>query len=605
MVGRSCECLNVSDSCSSLRLVTGIILLLSVLTGLVLADDEPSSVRLIVYSASNASGGYDPVPPDVNLPENMSFSLRSPELGFIALDIASNKTKFITNELLNIPWVTEVEVDAERFSGRIEKDELINNSSPDQWAFSRIGINSEHGKKNLSPCSVAIIDTGTDSNHPNVGMVISGYDWVDQDSKPEDSDGHGTALSSIVSMIADNASSSKYGSSLSIIPERIGVDGTMMSASCSALAIAHASDLGADIILMGYGGSKPSLAEERAIQYATEKGCVLIASAGNEDSNTMHFPSDNFEVISVGSVAKSDGLSYFSNYGIYTELVAPGEEIISACPNLSYCKGSGTSFAAAEVAGITALVHAAYPGLSSDEIRQVLQSSAIDLGRVGRDIYYGYGLVTLPGAIQAAESLTLQKTLKAFSMNNMTPEIRRNGGFQNTTIHSLSLSPGWNFVSIPAPLKSKKTCRDLFSKINTDSHTIWSYEGGNSGWVPHDPDKTLPPLHGILVYSDKVTSVPLVLDTKGTITMNVTKGWNLVGSPVHTIMSARELPFGDRFSWVSILPFNATNQQYDPAIIRGANGRYGDDRNIQPFSAFWTYLNSDGFLVSSSGSKSF
>ncbi|PWR74781.1 S8 family peptidase [Methanospirillum stamsii] len=595
MVGNSCRCLNKSGCCKFFFLLAGIILVFVIPSGVYGAESDDMPVRLVVYTAPNSSGGYDPLPEDLSLPQNTTLSLRSSSLGFIVVETDRNETKYITNELLNCPWVSEVEQDAERISGTISRDETITNSSPDQWAFSRMGIHLWDTDRNLSPCNVAVIDTGVDGSHPDIGKIAGGYDWIGQDSRTEDSDGHGTALCSIVSMIAGNNSDHK-NSSLTIIPERIGINGDSIAASRSALAIGHAADNGAEIILMGYGGTEPSLAEERALSYAAEKGCLLIASAGNEDSNSVHYPSDNFNVISVGSIAPSDGLSYFSNYGIYTEFVAPGEDIISACPDNSYCKGRGTSFAAAEVTGIASLIHEAYPGLSLPEIRQVMQTSATDLGRCGRDIYYGYGLVTLPKAMQAAEDLTLQKTLQAFSVVNNTREIRRDGGLKNTTLHSLTLTPGWNFISVPAPLKSAKTCRELFSKVNTDSHTIWSYMGKDAGWTPQNPEKTLDPLFGTLVYSEKPVSVPLVLDANENISRNVTGGWNLIGSPGYSELSACNLPAGDNFTWVSILPFNATHQKYDPAIINGATGRYADNRTIQPFSAFWIYMDSDGIF---------
>lgn len=600
MVGQSSGCLNISECYRYFCLSTGIIILLYLLLGAVATADPESTVRLVVYSSPNDTIGYNPIPPDVSLPPNLTYSLRSSSLGFIVVETRPNETEYMTNELLNLPWVFEVEPDAPRISGSISKDETITNISPDQWAFSRMGVNIPNNKINVSPCTVAIIDTGVDYTHKDLRGIGRGYDWVSQDSRPEDSDGHGTALSGIVSVIAGKPGSNaspKNTPPLTIIPERIGKDGNTMYGSLSALAIGHAAENGADIILMGYGGTQPSLAEERAISYAVQKGCLLIASAGNEDSNTMHYPSDNFEVISVGSIAKSDGLSYFSNYGIYIELVAPGEEIISTCHNNSYCKGFGTSFAAAEVAGVAAYLLESYPLLSSSDIRTILQTSATDLGRVGRDIYYGYGVVTLPKALETTEKFRLQKTLQEFSVGNMTKELRRNGSPRNSTLYSLSLVKGWNFISIPAPLMSGKTCRELFSKVNTDSHTIWSYTGTDNGWMPHQPDETLTPLNGTLVYTDNPVSIPLVLDTSKNVTRNLTKGWNLVGLPVLTDVSARNLTVNDKSAWISILPFNATMQRYDPAIINGATGRYADTRDIQPFTSFWIYLDSDNMSI--------
>ena len=600
MVGLRLGCLKKSG-CFLKPMMMGFIGIL-LLCGLIspVSGADSGDVRLIVYAAPNETGGYEPVPPDVPLVENVTYSLRSPLLGFVTVDTDPNETEYITNELLNLPWVHEIEPDAQRKSGSVTKDELITNSSPDQWALVRTGVDTaRRSGANTSICKVAVINTGADITHPDAGTFDRGYDWAGQDSRPEDLDGYGTALCGIISLIAGNISQNSTNSSLILIPERIGVTGTDLYASRSALAIVHATDAGADIILMGYGGTEPSRAEDRAIAYAKEHGVLLIAPAGDEDSNTMHYPSDHFDVISVGSVAKTDGLSYFSNYGIYNELVAPGEDIITPCLNRSYCRGTGTGFAAAEVAGVAALIKNAYPGMSSEEIRSLLQSSATDLGRTGRDIYYGYGLLNAPAAMKAAEDLTLQKTLIAFNSGNSSREMRRALGSGNSTLHELQLVPGWNFVSIPAPLRSQKTCRDLFSKVNTDGHTVWTYKG--AGWTAQNPETSPEPLDGLLVYSDSPTSVPLVLNMNANSTKTVEKGWNLAGSPFLKETPARDLLSSNKSSWVSILPFNVSTQQYDPAIISEAEGRFSDTRNISPFTSFWIFMDTNGTFIRSSG----
>ena len=601
MVGYYRFCLNLSGCFLKPVGITiiGLVLLSGLLCYSCCADT--GDVRLIVYSAPDESGGYEPVPPDVPLPENVTFSLRSPLLGFITVDTDPNETVYIKNELLNLPWVHEIELDPKRSSGSVEKDELVQNSSPGQWAIERTGVREVLPfEGNSSVCRVAVINTGADWTHPDAVYAIrgSGYDWAGQDSRPVDEDGYGTALCGLVSLVAGNISGSA-NSSLLIIPERIGVTGDDFAASLSALAIAHATDAGSDIILTGYGGAEPSRAEDRAIAYAKEHGVLLIAPAGDEDSNNMHYPSDNFDVISVGSVAKTDGLSYFSNYGIYTELVAPGEDLIVPCLNRSYCRGTGTGFAAAEVAGIAALVKSRYPGLNSEEVRSVLQSSAIDLGRTGRDMYYGYGLINAPAAIRAAEDLALQKTLMAYSEQN-SRQMKRSQGFVNQALCELKLETGWNFISIPGPLRSAKTARDLFSGINTDGHTIWTYKK-TGGWTPQSPDLSPAPMEGMLVYSGLKATVPLVLNINSDSTKELESGWNLAGSPYLKEMPASSLFNSTGTFWSGILTFNASTQQYDPAIISGAEGTFSDSRNLSPFSSFWIFMDSNGTFIRSSG----
>lgn len=599
MVGKRLRFLRRSE-CSTQAIIRIFLVITFIVAGIlpVMADDS-ETVKLIVYSSKNDSSElYNPIPPDVPLPPDIIYSHRSPELGFIVVNTDPNETVWITNELLNMPWVHAVEKDADRVSGAIIRDAENVSNILEQRAFSRIGLDTlVNNISTAKPCRIGLIDTGIDTRHHEFSHTnISGYDWALQSNVVYDTDGHGTALAGIVTIIG-TISTPDREFPIEIIPQKIGVSSDTLSGVLSALAIVNATDLGADIILMGYGGTEPSLAEERAIAYAGEKGILLIAPAGNNDSNTVHYPSDNPGVISVGSIGNTDGLSYFSNYGIFTELVAPGEDIITTCPDDSFCIGSGTSFAAGEVAGIASLLMSAVPGLTGDEVRLILQRSATDLGRTGRDIYYGYGLINGEAAFKDAQNIKLQKTLKSYSLLPSAKYNKRNQNIRSSIQKMLELHSGWNFVSIPSPLRSGKTCKDLFSMVNTDSHTIWTYRLSDGGWLSKLADDTITPLEGILIYSEKPTSVPLIMEYQVNVSFPLTKGWNLVGSPSHEILSARDAFDSDNLSWVSLLGFNASLQQYESAIINGASGKYSDTRDVSPLSSFWIYANSDGIIT--------
>jgi len=563
----------------------------------VLISDKSVNTRIVVYSGSNTSGGYLPIPPDVPLPPNITYSYRSPELGLIIVDTNSNETTSITNEILNLPWVYEVERDALRQSYTLKRPDSDEKILPDQKIFSRVGLDkTEPEKINLSDCKIAVIDTGFDKEKvANFSVLNQGYNWASNNSNMQDEDGHGTTLFGLLNSVSEFVSGNTNASMLSVFSEKIGDNSSSLSGAMSALAISHASDSGADIILMGYGGSEPSLAEERAVKYAANKGALLIAPAGDDDSNTVHYPSDNDEVISVGSIAATDGLSYFSNYGIYTELVAPGEKIQPFSQNDS-CIETGTGYAAAIVCGIAGLVKETNPGLNSEEIRQVLQNSAKDLGRTGRDIYYGYGVVQADKALISASDLSLQKSVRAYSQKYNNSIKRQMAESGNTSTYSLELKPGWNFISVPGDLHSGKSISDVFSRVNTDGHTIWGYE---KRWVAKKPGDLFLPISGILVFSERNEKIPLVYNNSSSLSHKVEKGWNLVGSPSTDIKSAKDLLKSNNLSWVSLVPFNSTRQQFDPAIINGSSGTFSDSRTIAPFSSFWIYFNRNGTIIRS------
>lgn len=350
------------------------------------------------------------------------------------------------------------------------------------------------------------------------------------------------------------------------------------------------------------------MAEESAIQYATKKGSVLIAPAGNGISNEAHYPSDYDNVISVGSTSKTDGLSYYSNYGIFIDLVAPGENIISTWKNNSYYTAAGTSVAAGIVAGTAALILQEDSSLKPDEVSEIFCSSTLDLGRTGKDIYYGYGLLDISAAIKKTQENLRIKRSKINLLSNISPNlpndnnssslpnnetIRRkaSSNYQSTEI---SLNQGWNFLSLPAVPGSGKKSGEVFGTINTDGHTIWKYDSDTKDWISLNRDTNISPFEGFLIYSDKKASLPFVLEQKDEDgAMNLKPGWNLIGLPFWDAVNASTGMMGVSGDWVSILLFNSSLQAYDPSIIRGASGIHSDTRIIPPFSAFWVYMNGD------------
>ena len=578
--------------------------------------------RIILYTEPGTHLISDLFPDNFSISKNCTIVLQAPDLHFLAVEIPGNESVYYQNELLKLPWVTGIEDDV------IRMPETLNNSSPndpylpDLWAYNHTHVPeawaalSSHGTE--AQCTVAILDTGIDITHEDLAGVIAdgGFDWVNNSTAMTDSDGHGTFIAGIVGAIAGNGKGIAGIANVSLLPERVGTNISGIYASRSAVAIKHAADSGARIILMGYGGPGQSPAEEAAINYAVQKGCILIAPAGNNASNEGHYPSDYAEVISVGSTAKTDGLSYFSNYGIFVELVAPGEEMISTSPGNSYQLASGTSTAAALVAGAAALILDAEPALSRDQVRKILSSTARDLGRTGRDIYYGYGILDVGAAIEAVKSEYTGKVNKNSTISEVGPGNGSHLTTNNTTESSIPfpvkragpenlesvqipLESGWNFISLPSVPGSGKTSGEVFHGINTNGHTIWKYDADTQDWISIEKESNFTPLEGFLVYSDRQSSLPLVLDgqnEKKEIPMS--PGWNLIGSPYSVPVSAKEGLTSLSPDWVSLLMFNKTTQTYDPAVIQGANGTHADSRILPAFSAYWVYMNKGGLLRS-------
>jgi subtilisin family serine protease len=267
---------------------------------------------------------------------------------------------------------------------------------PETWYLADIKFDTR------SPITVAIIDTGVDFTHPDLQGAYhsASYDWVLGTPQVTDKNGHGTHLAGIIAASTDNYIGMSGIAPVRILSETVYEEGVGIYTSRSAMAICHAAQAGAHIILLGYGGKKYSDIEAKAISYARDQGSLIIASAGNDQSNASHYPSDMQNVISVGSISESESISVFSNYGIFLDFVGPGQNVYGTAPENRYVRKSGTSQAAASLSGVAALIWSFDPNLTAQGVQALLVDSAHDLGKAGKDIYYGWGYPDSLGAAQ-------------------------------------------------------------------------------------------------------------------------------------------------------------------------------------------------------------
>ncbi len=187
-----------------------------------------------------------------------------------------------------------------------------------------------------------------------------------------------------------------------------------------ASGIYWAVDHGAKIINMSLGGIYSSLALIQAVSYAQTKGVSIVAAAGNSGGGTVLFPARYPWCIAVGATRFDGQRAYYSNYGYDLDLVAPGGDLnvdqngdgyadgvlqqtfaVNQPANFGFWFYTGTSMATPHITGVAALVWAANPTYSASQVRNVLQTTAKDLGTAGRDNYYGYGLVNAAAALGA------------------------------------------------------------------------------------------------------------------------------------------------------------------------------------------------------------
>jgi len=152
---------------------------------------------------------------------------------------------------------------------------------------------------------------------------------------------------------------------------------------------------------MSFAGPKDALIE-RGIMATAAKGPVMIAAAGNAGAKSPPlYPAANPNVIAVSATDAQDKLLAASNRGSYIALAAPGVDIFLPAPDEKYQMTSGTSFSAAYVSGLAALMLERNPALKADEVRTLLMSNARDLGSPGRDDAFGAGEADACAAVKA------------------------------------------------------------------------------------------------------------------------------------------------------------------------------------------------------------
>jgi thermitase len=266
---------------------------------------------------------------------------------------------------------------------------------------------------------VAVIDTGIDYIHPDLAYnyVPLGYNWVNGTSDPRDDNGHGTHCAGIIAAVLNNAIGIAGLAQVKIMAEKgLDAEGSGYEDDL-ANAIIHAVDQGAKILSNSWGGSMDSMLIDEAVQYAYNNGVLVIAAAGNNGDEVKFYPAAYDEVVAVTATDSSDYPAYFTSFGDWVEVAAPGVDIFSTLPTyhvtlndpprnkqLNYDYLSGTSMACPHAVGVAALIWSRFPNASRDWVRAQLRYTAEDLGTLGFDIYYGYGRINAKNAVEQTPS---------------------------------------------------------------------------------------------------------------------------------------------------------------------------------------------------------
>ena len=246
--------------------------------------------------------------------------------------------------------------------------------------------------------TVAVVDTGVDATHPFLtGKVVQGWDVTGQNGANPTKD-HGTH---VAGTIVDCCGSTD----VTILNERAADMNNELYASAWTTGIKDAANKGADVINCSFGGWRSGddgEVEKAAVQYAVDKGSLVVCSAGNDNENAdgvrwhapSHFATTVDGCMSIAAGDSNKNKAYFSNYGASIDLMAPGVSIKSTVLGGEYGTKNGTSMAAPHVCAAAALIKMASGEDSPAKLRQLLRKATTS-GGTQRDDIYGYGFLDL------------------------------------------------------------------------------------------------------------------------------------------------------------------------------------------------------------------
>lgn len=218
---------------------------------------------------------------------------------------------------------------------------------------------------------VAVLDTGVQANHPDlVGKVVLQYDFAYNDAVANDVDGHGTHTAGTIGATTFNATGvASLGYNVQLLCGKVLDDTGSGSHAAIANGIVWAADNGAKVINMSLGGTAGSTTLQNAVNYATNKGVLVVASAGNAGNTRANYPAYYTNALAVAATDRNDARASFSTYGSWVDIAAPGVDVASTYIGSQYVYMSGTSMAAPHVSALAGLVFGTSYGTSASAVR--------------------------------------------------------------------------------------------------------------------------------------------------------------------------------------------------------------------------------------------
>ncbi|WP_024339777.1 S8 family serine peptidase [Bradyrhizobium japonicum] len=286
-----------------------------------------------------------------------------------------------------------------RYALQDQKSSRTTEGDPAQYALTKLRLPQAHTLAQGANVTIAVIDSGIDTRHPELANSIA--DNFDALGSAEGPHVHGTGIAGAIAAHARLMGSAPEARIIAIRAFGGANGGTESSSYIILRSLNYAAEHGAQIVNMSFAGPKDAVIE-RAIAATAARGLVLVAAAGNAGAKSPPlYPAANPNVIAVSATDQQDKLFSASNRGNYIAVAAPGVDIFLPAPDGKYQMTSGTSFSAAYVSGVAALLLERNHALKPEALRMTLAKTARDRGSPGRDELFGDGQTDAFAAVMA------------------------------------------------------------------------------------------------------------------------------------------------------------------------------------------------------------
>jgi thermitase len=320
----------------------------------------------------------------------------------------------------------------------------------------------------LSTIKIAILDTGVDQNHEDLGSKIVLNKNFTTSGTVDDLYGHGTHVAGIAAAATNNGLGvAGLGYNCAIMNGKVLDDRGSGYYSWIVSGITWAADNGAKVISMSLGGNSGSSTLQNAVNYAWGKGVVIVAAAGNAGNANPVYPAYYSNCIAVAATDQNDAKPSWSSYGSWVDVAAPGANIYSTLPNHANTIGgpnygslSGTSMATPHVAGLAGLVWVTSYDTSNTNVRNRIESTCDPISGTGS--YWQYGRInaykavtppdnTVPSQVTGLNVTTVGSSQLKLNWNaNTEPDLKNYGVYRSTVSggpYTLIASPTANSYS--------------------------------------------------------------------------------------------------------------------------------------------------------------